>query len=330
VLLDRQGALLGATVATDGQWRFPGNDRIPEKFATCLLQFEDRHFYEHWGVRPQSLVRALRQNAAAGHTVSGGSTITMQVARMSRGEKQRSYAAKLIEALLALRIETRCSKSEILSLYTDNAPFGGNVVGLEAAAWRWFGRSPEQLTWAESATLAVLPNAPSAIYPGKGQTALLAKRDRVLGRLLEIGTIDSMEWTLARQEPLPGKPLPLPQLAPHLLTTLMAQGNTGQRVRTTLDGELQRRAAENCDRYSARLVANEVHNAAALIIDVPTGEVRAYIGNLGTASADHAPKVDIVRAQRSTGSLLKPFLYADMLQSGELLPDMLIADVPTQ
>ena len=330
VLLDRGGMLLGASVATDGQWRFPGNDRVPEKFAICLLQFEDRHFHDHWGVRPRSLVRALRQNMAAGRTVSGGSTITMQVARMSRGEKQRSYPAKLIEALLALRIETRYAKSEILSLYADNAPFGGNVVGLEAAAWRWFGRSPEQLTWAESATLAVLPNAPSAIYPGKGQKALRAKRDRLLDRLVGIGTIDSTEWTLAKEEPLPGKPLALPQSAPHLLTTLMAQGHAGHRIPTTIDGDLQRRAAENCERYAPRLAANEVHNAAALIIDVPTGEVRAYIGNLGTAAAEYAPRVDITRAQRSTGSLLKPFLFADMLQSGELLPHMLLADVPTQ
>ncbi len=330
MILDRRGELLGATVASDGQWRFPGNDSVPEKFATCLLQFEDRDFHEHCGVRLRSLIRALRQNISAGRTVSGGSTITMQVARMSRGEKHRGYAAKLKEALLALRIETRHSKQEILSLYADHAPFGGNVVGLEAAAWRWFGRSPEHLTWAESATLAVLPNAPSAIYPGKGQNALRAKRDRLLERLLKIRAIDSTEWVLAREEPLPSRPLALPQLAPHLLSTLMSQGHSGERIVTTIDAALQRRAAENCDRYAARLMANEVHNAAALIIDVPTGNVLAYIGNLGTATSEHAPRVDIVRAQRSTGSLLKPFLYADMLQSGELLPDMLVADVPTQ
>lgn len=330
VILDRNGELLGASVACDGQWRFPGNGHVPRKFATCLIQFEDRHFHEHHGVRVQSLMRALRQNSAAGRTVSGGSTITMQVARMSRGAHRRSYFAKFMEALLALRIETRTSKEGILSLYADNAPFGGNVVGLEAAAWRWYGRSPEELTWAESATLAVLPNAPSAIYPGKGQAGLRAKRDRLLDRLLSIGEIDSTEWILAREEPLPGRPLALPQLAPHLLTTLIAQRHSGERIPTTIDAGMQRRATENCVRYAARLNANEVHNAAALIMDVPTGEVRAYIGNLGTASADHARDVDITRAQRSTGSLLKPFLYADMLQSGELLPNMLVPDVPTQ
>lgn len=330
VLLDRDGGLLGATVASDGQWRFPGSGRVPEKFATCLLQFEDRHFFDHHGVRIQSLLRAMRQNSVAGHTVSGGSTITMQVARMSRGGHRRTYGAKLVEALMALRIETRLTKDEILALYADNAPFGGNVVGLEAAAWRWFGRSPQELGWAECAMLAVLPNAPSAIYPGKGQSALRAKRDKLLDRLLEVRAIDSTDWSLAKEEPLPGTPHALPQLAPHLLTTLMSQGHTGERIITTLDGDLQRRATENCERYSLRLAANEVHNAAALIIDVATGQVRAYIGNLGTAGGDHAPHVDIIRARRSTGSLLKPFLYADMLQCGEILPDMLVADIPTQ
>ncbi len=330
VALDRDGGLLGATVAGDGQWRFPGSGQVPEKFAVCLLQFEDRHFHDHWGVHLPSLVRAIRQNTAAGRTVSGGSTITMQVARMSHGPSERSYGAKLSEALLALRIETRYSKPEILALYTENAPFGGNVVGLDAAAWRWFGGSPDDLTWAESATLAVLPNAPSAIYPGKGQIALRAKRDRLLDRLLSIGTIDSLEWTLAKEEPLPAKPRPLPMNAPHLMATLMSQGHAGRRIATTIDGDLQRRAIEHCDRYAQRLAANEVHNAAAIIIDVPTGEVHAYIGNLSNSASDHAPQVDIVRAKRSTGSLLKPFLYADMLQCGELLPDMLLPDIPTQ
>lgn len=330
VILDRQGDLLGAAVATDGQWRFPGGQQVPEKFATCLIQFEDRQFHAHPGVRLESLLRALRQNLAAGHTVSGGSTITMQVARMSRGEHDRGYGSKLIEALLALRIETRYDKQAVLSLYADNAPFGGNVVGLEAAAWRWFGRPPERLSWAESATLAVLPNAPSAIYPGKGQIALRAKRDRLLDQLLHIHAIDSTEWTLAREEPLPGKPLALPRLAPHVLSTLIMQGHGGERILTTIDHDLQHQAVENCDRYAARLAANEVHNAAALIIDVPSGEVRAYVGNLTSAGSDHASQVDIVRARRSTGSLLKPFLYADMLQSGELLPDMLLPDIPTQ
>lgn len=330
VLYDRDGRLLGASVADDGQWRFPPPDRVPERFATCLIQFEDRHFREHHGVRVQSLARAFRQNRRAGRVVSGGSTLTMQVARLSRRGAARSYGSKVVEALMALRIELRTEKSDILTLFAANAPFGGNVVGLDAAAWRYFGRPAEQLSWSESATLAVLPNAPSTLYPGKGQEALRAKRDRLLDRLLAVHAIDSLEWSLAQEEPLPDRARPLPQLAPHLLTTLKRTGHAGRRVRTTIDAHLQERAVAATDRYASRLQANEVHNAAAIVLDTRTGEVLAYVGNLSSAGRDHAGDVDIIRARRSTGSVLKPFLYADMLQSGELLPDMLVADVPTQ
>jgi penicillin-binding protein 1C len=315
--------------ASDGQWRFAPTSHVPARFAMCITQFEDRSFFQHHGVRPESLVRAFEQNRMAGHTVSGGSTLTMQVARLSRGG-HRTYGNKLAEALLALWIELRYDKATILSLYATNAPFGGNVVGLEAAAWRWFGRSPDELSWADCATLAVLPNAPSDIYPGKGQEALRAKRNRLLDRLRSIHAIDRTEWALACDEPLPTRPHALPCTAPHLLTTLMKLGHDGERIHTTIDAHLQSRATEVSDRYAQRLRANEVHNAAALIVDVPSGHVLAYVGNLPSSGAEHAGSVDIVRAQRSTGSLLKPFLYADMLQSGELLPDMLVADVPTR
>lgn len=330
VMLDRRGELLGATVAADGQWRFPPPASVPDRFATCLVQFEDRHFQSHWGIRPQSLARAWLQNRKAGRVVSGGSTITMQVARMARGNRPRSYGEKLLEAVLALRIEVRCNKAEILRLFAANAPFGGNVVGLDAAAWRYYGRPADRLSWSESATLAVLPNAPSAIYPGKGHDALLAKRDRLLRRLLEIHAIDSLEWSLALDEPLPGRVHPLPRRAPHLLGTLMRTGITRHTLHTTLQGDLQDRATQSVDRYATRLNANEVHNATALIVDVPTGEVLAYVGNLSQAGPEHAGEVDIIRARRSTGSVLKPFLFADMLQRGELLPAMLVADVPTR
>ena len=243
-----------------------------------------------------------------------------------RGNQPRTYGEKLLEALLALSR----SASKIYPTFAENAPFGGNVVGLDAAAWRYYGRSADQLSWSESATLAVLPNAPSAIYPGKGHRALQAKRDRLLDRLLKVHAIDSMEWSLAKEEPLPERAQEIPQRAPQLLTTIKAQVGDGKLLRTTVEGALQDRATDAADRYAARLNANEVHNAAAIIVDVPTGEVLAYVGNLGNAGSDHAGSVDIVRARRSTGSVLKPFLYADMLQSGELTPDMMLADVPTR
>ena len=330
VLLDRDGIMLGATVASDAQWRMPAMGGLPPRFVECLLQFEDRRFRQHLGVHLPSLMRAAKQNLSEGRTVSGGSTISMQVARMSGKGSSRTYGNKVLEILLALRMEMRYSKDEILQLYADNAPFGGNVVGLEAAAWRWFQRDPWQLSWAECATLAVLPNAPARIHPGRKRDALLRKRNRLLDRLLHVGELDSLAWSLALEERLPEAPRALPRAAPHLLATLERQGSEGQRIRSTLDASIQARATELAERHALALRANEVHNTAILIMDVPTGEVLAYVGNLGSAGQAHAGDVDIIRAPRSTGSLLKPFLYASMLQQGERMPDQLVADLPTR
>ncbi|MBL7962261.1 MAG: penicillin-binding protein 1C [Flavobacteriales bacterium] len=330
VLLDRDGQLLGAITASDGQWRFPLGDSIPWRFRTCLLEFEDRHFQDHWGVNPSSLARATVQNFRAGRVVSGGSTLTMQVARLGRGTRSRSWFHKMDEMLLAIRLESQLPKDTILKLYCAHAPFGGNVVGLEAAAWRYYGRPAHTLSWAECATLAVLPNAPSVVYPGRRQTVLRAKRDRLLQRLMDAGHIDPIELELARQEELPGRPLSLPRLAPHLLQTLMAQGHAGERIHTTLIASIQERSKEVMERHARALHANEVHNAAALILETTTGRVVAYVGNLPDAGVLHQGEVDVVQARRSTGSLLKPFLYADMMGQGEILPGMLVADIPTR
>lgn len=329
VLLDRDGGLLGASVAKDGQWRMPQRDSLPHRFVRCLLEFEDRNFRSHWGIHLPALVRAAKQNNAAGRVVSGGSTLTMQLARMARGDRPRTVWNKLVEMALAVRLELRFSKDELLDLYAANAPFGGNVVGVETAAWRWFGRAPENLGWAECATLAVLPNAPARIHPGRGREGLLAKRDRLLDRLLSTQDIDTLTWSLTREEPLPERPFALPSLAPHLLGTLRQQGHEGERITSTIAADIQRQVMAIAERHAAALRANEVHNAAVLVLDVPTGEVLAYMGNLPSASSAHAGQVDIIRARRSAGSLLKPFLYADMLQSGELMPDQLVADLPT-
>lgn len=329
LLLDRKGGTLAASVAPDGQWRMPASDSIPARFAQCLIAFEDRHFRSHIGIHVPSLVRAAQQNRKAGRVVSGGSTITMQLARMARGHQPRTTINKLVEMLMALRLEIRYDKESILALYVANAPFGGNVVGLEAAAWRWFGHAPHQLGWAECATLAVLPNAPARIHLGRQRDALRHKRDRLLTHLRDSGVIDSLSCALAMSEPLPERPLLLPRSAPHLLTTLEQQGQRGQRIHSTIDVDLQRRVLAIAKRHTLSLRANEVHNAAVLVLDTRSGEVLVYIGNPDPADAEHAGEVDIIHAPRSTGSLLKPFLYADMLQSGELMPDQLVADLPT-
>ena len=216
VVTDRHGELLGARIADDGQWRFPPTDTVPEKFKEAVIEFEDRWFPYHFGVNPVSVCRAAVGNIKAGRVTSGGSTITMQVIRMSRG-KERTMGQKIIESILATRLELTSSKRKILALYASHAPFGGNVVGLEAAAWRYFGRPPEELSWGESATLAVLPNAPSYIHPGKNRDKLLDKRNRLLRRLHERGKLDSLDLALALEEPLPIQPVALPDDAFHLV-----------------------------------------------------------------------------------------------------------------
>lgn len=325
-LHDRDGQLLGARVADDGQWRLePGKAPLDPRFEICLVRFEDRHFRLHPGINPVALVRAVWQNVRAGRVVSGGSTLTMQVARLSRGG-ERTVLNKVLDMALAVGLELRYTKSDLLELYAANAPFGGNVVGLEAACWRFFGHGPHALSWAEAATLAVLPNAPSLLHPGRRREALRAKRDRLLDRLLVDGTLTALDWSLARAEPLPDKPVPLPDRAPHLLSTLgsIHRGT----VHTTVDGGLQDQASAVLERHARRLHAERVMNAAAVIVDIPTGEVLAYVGNLRQAGALHNGQVDLVRARRSTGSLLKPFLHAAQLDAGELLPEMLVADLP--
>ncbi|MCP4977111.1 MAG: penicillin-binding protein 1C [Maribacter sp.] len=328
VVESNNGKLLGAMIAEDGQWRFPAVDSIPSKFETCLLQFEDAHFYVHPGFNPVSMAKAIGVNIKVGKPVRGGSTITQQVIRLSRKGRKRSYWEKAIELVLATRLELRFSKEEILKLYASHAPFGGNVVGLDVASWRYFGLQPHQLSWAESATLAVLPNAPSLIYPGKNKGKLLEKRNRLLNKLLRNDILDSTTYVLALLEPLPVKPYPLPRIAPHLVQYL-DKDNKGKKTTTTIDGNLQSYVNTILEKHYQNLKQNQVHNAAVLVLDVTTRQVLAYTGNTRT-DKDHQKDVDMVQANRSTGSILKPILYAAMLDAGELLPDMLVPDVPTQ
>lgn len=331
VVEDREGELLGATVAADGQWRFPAGDAVPEKFAASLMAYEDKRFYYHPGVDPLAMGRAVWKNVRSGHVVSGGSTLSMQVIRLSRG-KERNIFQKLLEMVLSIRLEVRYSKTEILQLYAAHAPFGSNVVGLEAAAWRYYGRKPETLSWAESAMLAVLPNAPSMIHPGKNRGLLLEKRNLVLRRLHEQGTLNDSELELALAEPLPENPLPLPQDAPHLLQRFAAEHPTGDtRLRSTLHGDLQREVTRILDRHHRQLNPNGIHNACAMVMEVETGAVLAYVGNIYRPEVpEWQTHVDVIRAHRSPGSLLKPLLYASLMGEGTLLPDALVPDIPTQ
>jgi len=339
VILDREGELLGATIADDGQWRFGVAEVLPEKFVAAITCFEDRRFFHHPGIDPFALARALELNARHGRVVSGGSTLTMQVVRLARRGQPRTYAEKAIEAVLAVRLSMSLSKHEVLALYAAYAPFGGNTVGLDAAAWRYFGRPPERLSWAETAALAVLPNAPSLIHPGRNRDRLLGKRNRLLDALRARGVIDAMTAELAKREPLPPAPEPVPRLAPHLLERVRAErrhavwrmGDGSPWVRTTLSAEVQARSSAVLARHHRRLAQSGVHNAAALVADVDTGRILAYVGNLSRFDLpDQGHWVDVVPAPRSTGSILKPLLFAAMLDAGEVLPGQLVPDVPTR
>lgn len=326
VVADRNGELLGARIAADGQWRFPPNDTVPEKFRRCIIAFEDRYFTSHPGVNPLAIARAMKQNVAARRVISGGSTLTMQTIRLSRGEK-RTVGEKIIESILATRLECRYSKSEILAMYASHAPFGGNVVGLDAAAWRYFGHSAAQLSWAEAATLAVLPNAPSMMHLAKNRSALREKRNRLLAYLHKTGEINDIDYDLAISENLPSEPLPLPQTAPHLVTWFYMQ-DEGRNATASVDKNIQMQVESILERWHSSFVRSDIRNMAAIVIDVHTNEVLAYCGNVQFEGRRSSNQVDVIRAPRSTGSILKPFLYYAALQEGQLLPHTLLPDIP--
>jgi penicillin-binding protein 1C len=327
-MYDRNGGFLNARVAADEQWRFPPAETLSPKFAAALIEYEDKRFQSHWGVDVIAIGRAAVQNGKARRIVSGASTITMQTVRMMRRGKTRTIFKKAAEAVLAIRLELGRSKAEILGLYAANAPFGGNVVGIAAAAWRWFGHSAEELSWAEAAVLAVLPNAPSLIHPGRNRELLQKKRNDLLTRLRRKGHLDEQTLALAMAEALPEEPHPLPQTAPHLFEYILREKDSFTApIETTIDGMIQSRAAAIIQRRSEHFAEQGILNAGCLILDTASGEVLAYIGNARSPSAEY---VDVIQAKRSSGSILKPFLFAAMLDAGELMPSELVSDIPTR
>lgn len=328
------GELLSASIARDGQWRFPEADSVPAKFVSCITAFEDKRFERHPGVDLLAMARAMRQNVNAKSVVSGGSTLTMQIIRLSR-KQDRTIGQKILEMILALRLELRYSKKDILKLYASNAPFGSNVVGLEAASWRYFGRSPETLSWGETATLAVLPNSPALVHPGRNASRLIKKRNDLLDKLAQLKIIDQATANLSKLEPIPDKPHPLPQNAPHLLNRFKSErtqlGINSTRITSTLDDDLQNKINAILKRFNNRYRANDINNIAALVLDVKKGTVLSYAGNIyQPENAELESHVDMIRAPRSPGSTLKPILYASMLNDGLILPKTLIPDIPTQ
>ncbi|MCK5336625.1 MAG: transglycosylase domain-containing protein, partial [Gammaproteobacteria bacterium] len=320
------------------QWRFPHTTTVATKFKQALIQYEDKRFYSHPGIDPFALTRAIYLNTTQSRVVSGASTLSMQVIRLARKNPQRSYLEKLLEMILALRLELRFNKDEILSLYANHAPFGGNVVGVETAAWRYFGRSTAQLSWAESATLAVLPNNPSMIHPGRNRNTLKNKRDALLSKLHNAKILDAIEFKIAKLEPLPEKPVSLPRIAPHLLNTLLSnekqtltKEQQNHRFKSTINKHTQQAVNKVIQQHSKALSLQGIYNAAAIVIDNDNFNVIAYVGNSNNKLVQQRGyAIDIIKRPRSTGSILKPFLFARMIQRGEILTKTLIADLPTQ
>ncbi|MDZ4668760.1 MAG: penicillin-binding protein 1C [bacterium] len=334
ILLDKQGKLLQAKIAQDGQWRFKESKEVPTKFAQAIICFEDKRFFYHPGIDPLALARAFWLNLKHAGVKSGGSTLSMQVIRLSRN-KPRTIYQKLIELILTLRLELAYSKQEILSLYANHAPFGGNVVGLQTAAWRYFGRDAAQLSWGEVASLAILPNSPALVRPDKNRDLLRQKRNLLLDKMKLQGIIDEQTCALSKQEPIPNAALPLPNYAPNLLATLQ-QGIYGKQgeesvIETSIDLQLQDRVNQILERHHQSLKANGINNVAALVLDVERNEVVVYAGNVMHPNEPEIESyVDMIPARRSPGSTLKPLLYAAMLQDGLILPKTLLTDIPTQ
>ena len=334
IIEDKDGNLLNATIATDGQWRFPYNRNVPQKFIDCITTFEDKRFFYHPGIDPIAIGRAFIRNVKNTGIVQGGSTINMQVIRLSKRDDKRSIWNKIKESILAVRLQCTYSKNHILALYASNAPFGSNVVGLDAAAWRYFGRGPDKLSWGEMAALAVLPNAPSLVHPGRNRDILLKKRNALLDKLLDAGKIDKSTCELAKLELLPGAPMSLPQYAPHLLQRFKketSKTNGSTKIETTLDGSLQTQVAQIVQQHQSVLKGNGINNACALVLDVETGNALAYVGNINDHNnREMESDVDVIAAPRSPGSALKPILYAAALSDGLILPNSIIADIPIQ
>lgn len=348
LLFAASGELLEARVAADGQWRFPNMsvaERLPPRYERALLSYEDKRFYQHLGVDPLAVLRAAWRNLSQRRVVSGASTITMQIIRLALQSPTRSLKTKLYESWLALGLERRFTKVELLSLYRAHAPFGGNVVGLDAASWRYFGRPASDLTWAEGATLAVLPNQPGLVHLKRNRARLQEKRDALLKALHREGAFSDLDLSLSLAEPLPTLSAQLPQLAPQLLDSSVAQLRSAARapheeearallqsgrLQTSLDARLQRQLSETLTRYGDTLNQHGITNAAALVLNNHTLEPVVYLGNLPSFAASSAAHLDIIPRPRSTGSTLKPILYAAALDAGLIAPSSLLPDLPTR
>jgi len=330
VIMDKDDQLLRVFLNNAEQWCFPPDPAavIPEKLRIAVLHFEDKYFYQHPGINLFSIFRAVFQNLSSGKIRSGASTITMQLARLMR-DKPRTYLNKVLEMLQALKIEFKYSKGSILRLYLDHAPYGGNIIGYQAASLRYFNRLAEKLTWGQAATLAVLPNAPGLISPQSNPLQLRKKRNLLLRRLYLENIIDDNIYQLACLEEIPCQSIPQAFNAPHLARLLKSQGHEPSVIRTTIAKKIQVQAEELAAVHGEFLANLGIENVAVLVVETESGKVRAYVGSDDFFDESAQGQVDGVQAARSSGSILKPFLYALCMDEGLILPASMIKDIPS-
>ncbi len=327
VLFSSNGELLSAKIASDEQWRFPEIDSLPPKLSKAILTFEDEYFYQHWGVNPIAIAKALQSNLKQ-RKKRGGSTITMQLVRLALGNPSRTYLQKIKEIYFAVLIDLQYSKDEILKMYLSYAPMGGNVVGISAASWRYFKRSPFDLSWAESCLLAVLPNAPGLLYPGVRAEALEKKRNFLLQKMYEKGYLNKEDLHLAKQEKLPLAAPVIEQKCFHFLNYLEQLYGKGKVYHSSVQENIQEMVLNKATRFSEQFQNNFVNNISVVVMDVEKMELLAYVGNILNDNKNSENYVDIAQSKRSTGSTLKPFLYGMTLTEGIKIKTSLLYDIP--
>lgn len=328
-VLDRDGRLLRAYATEDGRWRLPARvTDVDPRFFDVLFAYEDKRFRTHHGVDPLALSRGLLQLIRSGHIQSGGSTLTMQVARLLEPRANRTLAAKLRQIVRAIEIERALSKDEVLSLYLDLAPYGGNIEGIRAASLAYFGKEPRRLTLGQAALLVALPQAPEVRRPDRAPELARLARDRVLDRFAATGTVSAEDIVLAKAEPVPNARRLLPLLAPHTADRIIRENSGRSEVRLTIDAELQKNL-EELARERVQTLAQTLGpyiSLALLVVDNASGEVLARVGSPAYFDQRRAGQVDMTEALRSPGSTLKPFIYGMGFEDGFIHPQTLIED----
>ena len=326
-VVDREGRLLRAFATPEGRWRLPATlDAVDPHFVDMLIAYEDKRFRDHRGVDPRAMVRAFLQFVLNGRIVSGGSTLTMQLARLAEPGNEKGLATKAKQMFRALQIERRLTKDEILESYLTLAPYGGNIEGVRAASLAWFGKEPKKLLLSEAALLVALPQSPEARRPDRHPATAKAARDRVLQRMADAGVIEASEIARAAAAPLSGKRRGLPALSPHLAEAAVAGKPPGAVVALTIDRQIQA-GLEAVARGAAPRLGRNV-SLAMILADSSSGEILAEVGSAGYRDAARSGWIDMTRAPRSPGSTLKPFIYGLALEEGLVTPETMMRDRP--